>query len=86
MSCVDICPIKNTLNLQVVAVHKEVRKKYVIWGVAGIFVIVTGLGMLTGYWQNNITKEEYLKYHENIEELGHPTDTETIKEMNEKTK
>jgi polyferredoxin len=86
LNCVDVCPVKDTLNLQVVAVNKTVSKKYVIWGVAGLFMVVTGLGILSGYWQNNISKEEYLMYHENIDELGHPTDTESIKEMNEKTK
>jgi polyferredoxin len=86
LNCVDICPIKDTLNLQVVAVNKRVNKKYAVIGIAGLFVLVTGLGIATGYWQNNIPKEEYFRYHENIEDLGHPTDTETIKEMNEKTK
>jgi hypothetical protein len=27
--------------------------------VAGLFVAVTGMAMLTGFWQNGITREEY---------------------------
>jgi len=29
--------------------------------VVGVFVAVTGLAMLLGRWQNNITPEEYLQ-------------------------
>ena len=48
-----------------------------------MFMLVTGIGMVTGYWQNKIAKEEYLIYHKNIDELGHPTDSKSIEKMNE---
>lgn len=82
MNCVDVCPVKDTLDLKNVVVRKTINKKWVAVGVVGIFMLVTGFGMVTGYWQNNISKEEYLYYHKNIDELGHPTDSESIKKMN----
>jgi len=84
MQCVDSCPVKDTLNIKNIVVKKTVNKKLVAIGVAAIFMLITGLGILTGYWQNNISKEQYLFYHEKIDELGHPTSTEKIKEMNGK--
>jgi hypothetical protein len=34
--------------------------------VAGIFVAVTGLAMLTGFWQNMISREEYQRRFQNL--------------------
>ena len=39
--------------------------------------------MVTGYWKNKVTTEEYLLYYQNVNELGHPTDTKGIEKMNE---
>ncbi|MFC2084814.1 4Fe-4S binding protein [Bacteroidota bacterium] len=78
MNCVDVCPVANTLELRTVAKKYTFPKKLVAFGVAFLFVLLTGLGMLTGNWQNNIAKEEYLHYFENINSLGHPR---TISEL-----
>ena len=86
LSCVDVCPVKDTLELQNVIVKKTINKKYVAFGVVLIFIIITGFGMVTGYWQNKVTNEEYMFYHQSIEELGHPTDTKGIEKMNEDVK
>jgi polyferredoxin len=83
MSCVDVCPVKDTLELKNIVVKKTINKKYVAFAVIAIFIIVTGVGMITGYWQNKVTTEEYLYYHQSIEELGHPTDPKGIEKMNE---
>ena len=34
--------------------------------VAGVFVAVTGLAMLTGFWQNSISREEYQRRFQNL--------------------
>ncbi len=86
MSCVDVCPVKDTLDLQNIVVKKTINKKYVAIGVVAIFMLITGIGIVTGYWQNIVTKEEYLQYHINVNELGHPTDTKGIEKMNEDVK
>ena len=44
---------------------------------------VTGFGMLTGHWQNTITKEEYLTHYKYMNSYGHPTGSEAVKEFNE---
>ena len=83
MNCVDVCPVKDTLDLKNVVVRKTINKKWVAVGVVGIFMLITGIGIVTGYWQNNVSKEEYLFHHKNIDDLGHPTDSKSIKKMNE---
>lgn len=86
MSCVDVCPVKDTLDLKNIVIRKTINKKYVAIGVAAIFMIVTGIGIISGYWQNKISKDEYLLYFRNIDELGHPTDSKGIEKMNEEVR
>jgi polyferredoxin len=83
MNCVDVCPVKDTLQLETVGTKKVIRKKYVTAGVAGLFMLVTGFGMVSGNWQNNISKEEYINLYEDIDSYGHPTGTESVKRFNE---
>jgi hypothetical protein len=35
--------------------------------VAGLFVAITGLAILTGHWQNTISREEYLKRFQQLD-------------------
>ena len=83
MSCVDVCPVEDTLQLETVGKKKKINKRLVAIGVISIFMLVTGFGMMTGNWQNKITKEQYLKLYENMNSFGHPTGTKAMKEFNE---
>ncbi len=84
MNCVDICPVSDTLVLTpLLPKKKKINKKAVAIGVVTIFMAVTGIGMITGHWQNNITHQEYLFLHKNINTFGHPTGTEAMKKFNE---
>jgi polyferredoxin len=86
MSCVDACPVADTLDLKPVFSKKKINKKYVAIAVAAIFMTVTGIGMLTGNWQNKITGKEYLMHYEMMNTYGHPTGTEAVKKFNEQTR
>ncbi len=86
MNCVDTCPVSNTLELKVISSKKAISPRWVAVGVVGIFMAVTGLAMLTGNWKNNVPVETYLFHQENINFLGHPTSTNDIEDLNEKTK
>jgi polyferredoxin len=86
MNCVDACPVENTLDLFTLLPAKKtfkINKKWVAIGVVSIFMLVTGIGMFTGHWQNKITKEEYLYLYKNMESFGHPTGPEAIKKLNQ---
>lgn len=61
MACVAVCPVKDTLELRAAKKASAVPAKVYGLLVAGVFVAVVGMAMLTGFWQNGITKEEYLK-------------------------
>ncbi len=75
--------LKILFTSETVGTKKKINKKYVAIGVVTVFMIVTGYGMLTGNWQNSISKEEYLKLYENMDSFGHPTGTEAVKKFNE---
>jgi len=85
LSCVDACPVADTLEVKNILGEKKVSKKVVACGVALLFVAVTGLGMLTGNWHNKVSKEKYLMIHKNLNAIGHPTSTAEIEELNKST-
>ncbi|MBS3946557.1 MAG: 4Fe-4S binding protein [Melioribacter sp.] len=82
LSCVDACPVADTLNVRTKLVEKKFPKQYIGFGIIGIYILVIGIGILSGNWKNNISKEEYLILHKNIDRLGHPTSTQDIKKLN----
>jgi polyferredoxin len=83
LNCVDACPVADTLQLESIGTKKKINKKFAAVSVVSIFMIITGYGMVTGNWQNNISKEEYLKLYKKMDSFGHPTGTEAVKKFNE---
>lgn len=84
--CIDACPVADTLQFESVLPIKEkkkINKKYVAVTVVAIFMAITGIGILTGNWQNDISKEEYLLHYKNKNVYGHPTGTEAVKRFNQ---
>lgn len=61
MLCVEACPVKNTLDVRATKQSRPVPTWVLGTLVAGVFVAVTGAAMLLGYWQNSISREEYLR-------------------------
>ena len=82
MNCVDACPVKDTLQLETVGVKRVINKKYVLAGVVGLFMLITGFGMVSDNWQNKISKEQYMYLYKDIDSFGHPTGTESVKRFN----
>jgi NAD-dependent dihydropyrimidine dehydrogenase PreA subunit len=86
LNCIDACPVADTLELRAfVPKKKKVSKKIAAIAVVVIFMFATGAGMLTGNWQNEITKNEYLYHYKNMDSYGHPTGTGAVKKLNEES-
>jgi NAD-dependent dihydropyrimidine dehydrogenase PreA subunit len=60
LRCVEECPVKETLVLRTKKSSVSVAPWVFGTLVAGIFIAVTGLGMLTGHWMNSVSRDEYL--------------------------
>jgi polyferredoxin len=74
MKCVEVCPVKNTLDLRVLNSPKPIPS-WVFGGlVVGVFIAITGMAMLGGSWQNNISREEYQMRFQQLESpaYSHP--------------
>jgi polyferredoxin len=82
LSCVDACPVANTLEVKNIFGEKKVSKKIIMVGVVLIFISITGFGILSGHWRNNVSKEEYISVHHNLDAIGHPTSSGEINELN----
>jgi polyferredoxin len=67
MRCVEECPVKETLVLR--TKNKSVSVSPFVFGilVIGVFIAVTGLGMITGHWNNSISKAEYQFRFQNLD-------------------
>jgi len=59
LRCVEECPVKETLVLRSRQRSSTVAPWIFGTLVAGVFIAVTGLGMLTGRWANSVSKDEY---------------------------
>lgn len=62
LQCVAACPVKDTLEFSAPGNKLKLSIKHVALIVVGAFLIGTTLARITGYWQNNISLEEY-RYH-----------------------
>ncbi|MFA6540387.1 MAG: 4Fe-4S binding protein [Bacteroidota bacterium] len=60
LRCVDECPVKETLVLRSRKSSASVPTWVMGALVAGVFIAVTGLGMITHHWHNSVSKDEYL--------------------------
>jgi len=86
MSCVDVCPVADTLELKNIVTQKRFKKRYIAAIITVLFLFVMSIGMLTGNWQNDISKETYLKLYKNKDSLGHPRSPKDFKDLNELAK
>lgn len=82
MSCVDVCPVADTLDLKSTLTKRKIPKKKIAIAVVAVFTLVTGVGMVTGHWQNDITKQEYLHHMKYLDSYGHPRGADDISKLN----
>jgi ferredoxin len=82
MNCVDACPVADTLTLSPIFSQKKLLKVSVVLGIILIYISITGLAIISGNWQNNVSREEYLLLYKNINSIGHPTSVEDIDKLN----
>lgn len=66
LACVEACPVKDTLDIRTAFTRTRVPNWVFGILVAGVFMAITGLAMLTGHWQNKISQVEYLKRFQEI--------------------
>jgi polyferredoxin len=69
MACVQACPVKDTLEMRGSRKGHAVPTWVLGTLVAGLFVAITGAAMLTGHWQNSISRQEYQR---RFQELNSP--------------
>jgi polyferredoxin len=83
LACVASCPVKNTLQVGMPLTKSGITPGAVAITVVAVFVGLTGLAMITGYWQNDIDRTTYLRQFESIHQLDHPRGAADIDRLNE---
>lgn len=82
MSCVDACPVKDTLELKPIIGKKNIKKNWIVAWIVGIYFLVVSIGVFTGNWRNNISKEEYLQLFQNKNSIGHIRSSTDVQKLN----
>lgn len=85
LHCADACPVADTLQMKWRRPLMTIPKKWALAAAAGAFVLITGLGMATGNWRNNVSKEEYLHHHANLHRYDHIRGPKDIDALNRQT-
>ena len=71
-ACIEACPVDDTLCYST----ETGKMKTPVWVFAVIilivFTLIPQIFNLAGYWQNEITNEEYVELYQKIPEIGHP--------------
>jgi len=80
--CVDVCPVADTLEVKSLLNKKKLPKKNIAIAIVALFMAITGLGMVTGHWQNDISRQDYLYHIEHLDSYGHPTSTGDVRRFN----
>ena len=71
MLCVDICPVKDTLDYKIVGTNKFQSKYKIAAAALLVFIFILLTGMLTHNWKNTITGATYQQIYEHKEEVSH---------------
>jgi polyferredoxin len=71
LKCVDACPVADTLELKVTGREKRVPGWVYAALIVGLFVAVTGIAQLAGYWNTSVTTAEYMDLAPRLDELSH---------------
>ena len=82
MSCVDVCPVENTLELKPVFGKKKFSKKWLAAAIVTIYFSIISVGILSGYWQNDVKKEEYLRLYDQKSSIDHIKGTSDVQQLN----
>jgi len=67
MACAEVCPVKDTLALKLSRGARAVPNWPIGTLVVGTFVAITGLAVLSGHWQNGISRAEYQKRFQQLD-------------------
>jgi polyferredoxin len=67
MRCVEECPVKETLVLRTKKTSTSVSPFVFGSLVVGMFIAITGLGILTAHWHNSVSKDEYQFRFQNLD-------------------
>jgi polyferredoxin len=68
LACTDACPVSDTLRLKASSRSRFAWKPaWVAAAVAGIFILATGIGMLTGNWHSSVSEAEFSRRIKDID-------------------
>lgn len=57
--CLDICPAPGALEMRVVRTRLKIRTVLLPFLIAFVFCLITGAAMLTGFWRNEVSADDY---------------------------
>ena len=86
LSCVDACPVKNTLEVKPVLSNKKISKKLIAAGVVGLYFIIITIGMISGNWQNDVKRETYIELFKQKNSINHIRSSSDVEQLNKQAR
>ena len=71
LSCVQQCPVKETLTFQAVSGQRSLTSKHLALGVLGLWILIIGVAILTGHWESKMPMDVYRRLLPVIDQIGH---------------
>ncbi len=71
LSCVEVCPVEDTLFLENVITKKRSSRFSVPVFILGAFLLVNVTARLSNHWYSKITPEEYISLYHNMNSFDH---------------
>jgi polyferredoxin len=72
LTCVSVCPVKDALEMRTLVKRRKLTARQIAVGVVAIFVLITGVARLTGYWSTDLPDSTYFDLVPRADTLSHP--------------
>lgn len=70
-SCVEACPVKDTLNFSFSGNSSGLSQTQFAVILAAVYFGIVGVAVIAGYWHNSISAAEYVQLYRNIGSISH---------------
>lgn len=81
--CVSACPMEKTLAVSTPFTKKALQPLLISLIIVVLYFTIVAFAKISGNWSNNLNAQQYIQLHQNVRDLGHPTSTKELRELDD---